>query len=880
MLYFSRWKIISILLVILAGLSYASPNLFSKETLDKFPSWVPSQQMTLGLDLQGGSHLLVEIDRKSMADERFEQLLDEARAINRAEKLGGRVTGDKANQVIKVRLREAGKLEATRTALEPLTQPATAGVFSQGNVDEAVIADGGENELLVTMTEAGLDNAITSAVAQSIEVIRNRIDQLGTTEPVVQRQGSNRIVVQVPGYDDPQRLKELIGTVAKLSFHEVSNEMTAADALAGRPPSGFAVYREADPLGDEDEANQGRPYLLKTRPIVEGDDLVDAQAGFDQRTNEPLISFRFNTKGGSKFAQYTAQHVNEPFAIVLDDTVLSAPVIREAILGGAGQISGSFTIESANDLAVQLRAGALPAKLNYVEERTVGPGLGADSIEAGKNASIVGAILVLIFMVMAYGLLGVIANIALIANISMVVGILSLLGATLTLPGIAGIVLTMGMAVDSNVLIYERIREERRNGRNLIQSFDAGFRTAFGTILDANITTFIAACILFYLGSGPVKGFAITLAIGIITTVFTAYTFTRLMVALWVRYKKPKELPKRPIKLVPEKTDIQFMKNRKFSFPLSAVGIIASIVLFFVVSLNYGIDFKGGTLVELQTKAFSEQVDDAGVKVKAPADIGDIRSRLGELNLGDVQVQEFGEPWEVLVRVESQEAGDNAEQSVVAKLRAEFEQDYEFRRAEVVGPTVSGELAISGIIAVISALLAIMVYIWFRFEWQFALGAVFATLHDVIITIGMFAVLQIDFSLSSIAAVLTIVGYSLNDTVVVYDRIRENLRKYKKMPIQQLLDMSINQTLSRTILTSVTTLVALFSLYFLGGEVLASFTFAMIFGVFIGTYSSIFIAAPVLILFKLRPGQVAGNDLSDAQKEKAATANTAPIGFE
>ena len=425
----------------------------------------------------------------------------------------------------------------------------------------------------------------------------------------------------------------------------------------------------------------------------------------------------------------------------------------------------------------------------------------------------------------------------------------------------------MGMAVDANVLIYERIREERRNGRNLIQSFDTGFRTAFGTILDANITTLIAAFILFYLGSGPIRGFAVTLAIGIITTVFTAYTFTRLMMALWVRYKKPKELPKRPVDVIPEETSFKFMKDRKFSFPLSAIGIVASIILFFTISLNFGIDFKGGTLVELQSKA-------------EVADIADVRGRLGELNLGDVQVQEFGAPNEILVRVESQGTVDNAEQSVEALVREALAEDFEFRRVEVVGPTVSGELAQTGTIAVIAALLAIMVYIWFRFEWQFAVGAVIATLHDVILTIGMFAVLQLEFSLSSIAAILTIVGYSLNDTVVVYDRIREKLRKYKKMDIPQLLDLAVNKTLSRTILTSLTTLVALFSLYFLGGEVLAPFTFAMIFGVIIGTYSSIFIAAPVLILFNLRPGQVAGNEKDDADKEKQATANTQPIMFE
>ena len=346
------------------------------------------------------------------------------------------------------------------------------------------------------------------------------------------------------------------------------------------------------------------------------------------------------------------------------------------------------------------------------------------------------------------------------------------------------------------------------------------------------------------------------------TTVFTAYTFTRLLVSLWVKYRRPTELPPRLFGLIPDNTAIRFMRNRVFSFPFSAVGIVASIALFFIVSLNYGIDFKGGTLIEVKSKA-------------EVADIAEIRSTLSELNIGDVQVQEFGAPNDVLIRVESQGLNDDAEQSTEAKVRYALEEDYTFRRVEVVGPTVSAELAQAGTIAVIAALLAIMVYIWIRFEWQFALGAVMATLHDVIFTIGVFSLLQLEFTLATIAALLTIVGYSLNDTVVVYDRIRENLRKYKKKPVADLIDLSINQMLSRTILTSVTTLLALFSLYFLGGEVLASFTFAMIFGVFIGTYSSIFVAAPLLILFKLRPGQVAGATKDDA--EKKATANTQPI---
>jgi SecD/SecF fusion protein len=416
------------------------------------------------------------------------------------------------------------------------------------------------------------------------------------------------------------------------------------------------------------------------------------------------------------------------------------------------------------------------------------------------------------------------------------------------LPGIAGIVLTVGMAVDSNVLIYERIREERRSGRSLIQSIDVGFSRAFGTILDANITTLIAAVILFYLGSGPVRGFAVTLAIGIVTTVFTAFTLTRWLVAEWVRRRRPKELPKGMLDRLKKDSTIRFMGIRRFTFMISAVLSVASMVLFATVNMNYGIDFKGGSMIELQSKA-------------PQADIGDIRARLSELNLGDVQVQEFGSPREVLIRVQAQDGGDNAEQSVITLIRGELEDAYDFRRVEVVGPTVSGELARAGTIAVIAALMAILVYIWFRFEWQFALGAIVATLHDVVLTIGIFVVSGIEFNLSSIAAVLTIVGYSLNDTVVVYDRVRENLRRYKKMPLPELIDLSINQMLTRTILTSLTTMLALVALYAFGGEVIRSFTFAMIFGVAVGTYSSIFIAAPVLILFKLR------SDAFDEEKQ-------------
>ena len=460
-------------------------------------------------------------------------------------------------------------------------------------------------------------------------------------------------------------------------------------------------------------------------------------------------------------------------------------------------------------------------------------------------------------MVGFYGFFGVLAVIALFANVIMIIAVLTLLGSTLTLPGIAGIVLTIGMAVDANVLIYERIREEFRNGRGLIQAIDTGFSKAFATIVDANLTTLIAAVILFFLGSGPVRGFAVTLAIGIITTVFTAFTLTRWLFAAWVQRKRPKQMPKGVRTGIFDGTNIPFMGIRRYVFAGAAALSIASMIGFSTVGMTLGIDFTGGSIIEVKARTGN-------------ADIRDIRERLSQLNLGEIQAQDFGDPASVLIRIQAQDGGENAEQSAITLVRGELEDTYEFRRVEVVGPSVSGELTQTATLGVLASLAAILVYIWFRFEWQFALGAIIATLHDVILTIGLFVLVGVEFNLSSIAAVLTIVGYSLNDTVVVYDRMRENLRRYKKMPLEVLIDTSINQTLSRTILTSTTTLLALAALYAFGGEVIRSFTFAMLFGVAVGTFSSIYIAAPVLIAFKLRPESF---QKDEDDKSVAAAAN-------
>ncbi|RWN61685.1 protein translocase subunit SecDF [Mesorhizobium sp.] len=850
MLHFSRWKTILIWLTVLAGILYAAPNLVPASTLASLPNWLPKQQLTLGLDLQGGSHILLQIDRQDLANERLESARDEVRTSLRDAQIGYTGLAGTANS-IQVRIRDQGQIEAAKSALERLAQPISTGMFMSGSVTEMEMTEPEPGLLRFTLTEAGIDYRIAAALTQSIEVVSRRVNELGTTEPIIQRQGSDRIMVQVPGLQDPQRLKDILGQTAKLTFQMVDQSIPVEEAISGRPPAGSTVmYSTEEPRV---------PHLIENRIIVSGENLVDAQATFDQRTNEPVVSFRFDSRGATRFGQATQANVGRLFAIILDNEVISAPQIREPILGGTGQISGSFTVESANDLAVLLRAGALPADLTIVEERTVGPSLGSDSIEAGQFAAIIAGVLVVGFMLFAYGRLGLIANIALLANVALIIAVLSVLGATLTLPGIAGIVLTMGMAVDSNVIIFERVREENRQGRSIVQSMDSGFKQALATVVDANVTTLIAAVILFFLGSGPIKGFAVTLAIGIVTTVFTAFTLTRWLVAFWLRRQRPKTMPAGVMRLVPDDTRVPFMAFRRYAFTLSVLLSIASAVLFFTVGMNYGIDFRGGSSIEVQAKG-------------QQADIGDIRERLTGLELGEVQVQEFGSARDVLIRIGTQGGGDVAEQSAVGKVRSALETDYEFRRIEVVGPTVSSELAFNGTMGVLASLLAMLVYIWIRFEWQFGLGAIISTFHDVILMVGFYVVAGIEFNLTSIAAILTIVGYSINDTVVVYDRVRENLRRYKRMPIAELLDLSMNQTLARTVLTGVTTLFALAALSIWGGEVIQSFTVAMIFGILAGTYSSIFVAGPLLILFKLRPGALSQEEAAVAKEPPAQRA--------
>jgi preprotein translocase subunit SecD len=531
MLYFTRWKALAVILTALAVCLCAVPNFFSEATVKTWPAFA-QRRLVLGLDLQGGSHLLLEVDANSVKKDKLDQVRDDARRTLREAKLGYTGLSIKGDNV-EVRVKEAD-LPTALTKLRELSQP-LGGLLGSSGQRSLEISDAGGGLIRLTVPQAAITDRVRQAVDQSIQIIEKRVNELGTVEPLIQRQGVDRVLVQVPGLQDPTRLKEILGKTAKMDFRMVDSTVSPEQALQGRVPSDSEVLKGTEP--------PHVPYVVKKQVLVSGADLTDAQPGFDQRTGQPIVSFRFNGTGARKFAQATTENVKQPFAIVLDNEVISAPVIQEPITGGSGQISGNFTVQQANDLAILLRAGALPAPLTIIEERTVGPGLGQDSIAAGELASYVGSVLVIVFMTLTYRLFGLFANIAVAVNVAMIFGVLSLLNATLTLPGIAGIVLTVGIAVDSNVLIYERIREEVRHGRNAISAIDAGFSRALATILDSNITTFIAAAVLFYIGTGPVRGFAVTLGIGIVTTVFTAFTVTRLIVASWVRWKRPQTVP-------------------------------------------------------------------------------------------------------------------------------------------------------------------------------------------------------------------------------------------------------------------------------------------------------------------------------------------------
>ncbi|MBX5090526.1 protein translocase subunit SecD [Rhizobium lentis] len=811
----SPWLVLTYTVIIVIGLLIALPNALPQSTLQRLPTWLPHEQVSLGLDLRGGSHLVLEVDEADLTKERLQSLLQDARRVLREKGIQPKAVVRSQNQIV-VTLADAAQSDAAVTELRTLANPISTGL-SAGQADLNVTANGAT--VTVGFSPAGISANVDNAVQQSLEVIRQRVDQVGVSEPTIQRIGANRVLVQLPGAQDPSRLRELLGSTAKMSFHML--------APNNQPGPGVTMLQD----------DEGRSYPVLDRVEISGDRLSDARVSFDPNTREPIVSFRFDSAGATRFAEITRQNVGSPFAIVLDNKVLSAPVIREPITGGSGQISGNFSADSATTLAAMLRAGALPAKLTVIEERTVGADLGADAIKMGIYSGIVGFALVAAFIFVLYGTWGILANVALLIHTILTLSALTLVGATLTLPGIAGVVLGIGLAVDANVLINERIREETRKGKSAFAAIDTGFNRAYSTIIDGNMTALIAAAILFWFGSGPVRGFAVTMALGLIISMFTSVAFVRVAMIEITRRRKFKVLNIRPlIPFSPYDKHIQFMKARFFGVTVSALLSIASVVLFIYPGLNYGVDFRGGIQMS--------------VKTKEAADLAKFREGLDSLGLGEITLQTFGDNNSILVRAQRQEGGEEAQTAAVTKLKAEvakIDPSATVEGTDVIGPKVSGELASAGILSVVIASIAMLLYIWARFEWPFAVGAIVTLVLDVTKAIGFFAITGLDFNLTAIAAILTLVGYSVNDKVVVYDRMRENMRLYKSMPLREIIDKSINETLARSLYTNATAFLALVPMAIWGGSAVSSFAIPMVFGILVAGASSIFIAAPILL---------------------------------
>jgi SecD/SecF fusion protein len=810
-------------LIILLGLISALPNILPSNVQQGLPDWYASNQFNLGLDLRGGSHLLLQVDMDELLLSENQQvadaLVDNLRQAD-IRYLRPQVDG----QQIRISLRDAADMDGLRRVARDSVAAA------QSAVSPYSISSTG-TELSLTLTDAHRDTLQSDALTQSLEIIHRRLDETGMVEPSITRQGKDSIVVQLPGISDPQRVKELLGTTAKMSFHWLAEP-------------GFTDVIELPGQSDDEIYRLERPIAM------EGKHVRKATMVLQQQTGLPVVNFVLDKTGGRIFADMTRENIGRPLAVVLDGEVITAPVIRSAITTGSGEISGGFSAVEAGDLAMLLRAGALPAALDVIEERTVGPNLGSDSIRMGLVTGLIGAALVLAFMVAVYGGWGLIAWFGLAINMGLIFGVLSLLGATLTLPGIAGLILVMGMAVDANILINERIRDELRQGKTPWLSLDNGFKKAYSTIIDSNVTTLIAVSLLFMMGSGPVRGFAVTIGIGLITSLFTAVAVTRVLMEWFVMKSARRQLAIRGLPVLNRLSDrfsggkkvINFMRASMTGLIVSAILSVASVALLAKPGLEYGIDFSGGALLEVTAPQTS---------------ITQLRVALAEAGLDDVSVQESaGADSSVSafqLRQPVQDAADSTR--VIDDIKAAVLQvstDAVFERSEMVGPKVSGDFADMSILAIMLAGAGMLLYLWYRFENHFAVAAVITIALDLTKTLGFFALSGVEFNLTAVAALLALIGYSVNDKVVVFDRIRENLKIKPDQDLAALVNKSISSTLTRTVFTSLSTLVAILPMAIAGGSAVASFALPMLFGIVISTSSSIFIAAPIVLLLGKR----------------------------
>ncbi|MCX5680037.1 MAG: protein translocase subunit SecD [Candidatus Omnitrophica bacterium] len=707
----------------------------------------------------------------------------------------------------------------------PFTVKDKDGVMLQkGKINLGLDLQGGMHVVLkVDMSKLPVE-ARKDAVERAIEVIRNRVDQFGVGEMAIQRQGRDNIVVQLPGVTDRERALEIIGKTAHLEFKIVSDNVEdLKKAINNEPIDGYELkYLEGERAGSE-------PLLVAKDASLMGDLLVNAKTEFSSKGfGEPYVSLTFNSKGAQIFANVTATNVGKRLAIVLDNKIVSAPVIREAIPSGQAQISGNFTVDQANDLSVILRAGSLPAPVIVEEERTVGPLLGADSINSGMKASVIGILLVVGFMVLYYRLAGLVANFALVLNVLIILACLSLFKGTLTLPGIAGLILTIGMSVDANVLIYERMREEMALGKSLRAAIAAGYHRALSAIVDSNLTTIVAAALIFKFGTGPIRGFAVTLTIGLLANLFTAVTCTKVIFEVMCDQFGLSKL--NFMHIFRKVTNFDFIGKRKIFYIISAILIIAGIAIFAIRgNSNYGVDFSGGTL---QQYVFDK-----------PLNLDKVRGILKEIGYGDASIQQYGNPKEIIIRTQ---------QDVSTKLGGIFKKEladnpFQILRVETVGPAVGKNLRYNALMSLALGLAGIMIYVMFRFDLKYGIAGVLALVHDVFVAGGAMSLTHRQFDLTIVAALLTIAGYSINDTVVIYDRIRENLRLVKKGSFAEIVNLSVNQMLGRTILTTGVTMLAVVSLLIFGGSVLSNFSFCIFVGFLTGVYSTVYIASPMVI---------------------------------
>lgn len=846
-----RWKIILLLFItIFAGLTVAP-------SFTKVPAWwqkyLAPAGLKLGLDLQGGMHLVLKVDLKKAIENNLDLSVQDLKEALAEKKITVVRTASGDARKIILTLPNTGALE---TVKQTITKD-----FPDLAVD--IQADQGTfPRIILSLKQSKIDFINNKAVDQSLEILRNRVDQFGVAEPAIVRQGTDEIVIQLPGVKDPQRALNLIGRTAQLEFKLVDDtpginlpQLIAQAiqtgqwqeggsrkklnlALQSRLPAGSEIYFEKE-VDKTTHKETRQPILLKSQVLMTGDMVKDAQVRVGGNFNEPYVGLDLTGRGGAVFGQVTEKSVGKRLAIVLDDVVRSAPVIREKILGGSAQISGSFSYEEATDLAIVLRIGALPAPVEIVQNLTVGASLGQDSVNKGLMSGLLGTMLVVVFMAVYYRLSGVIANLCMVLNILLLFAGLAMMGGTLTLPGIAGIILSIGMAVDSNIVIFERMREEFALGKSVRSGVEAGFAKAFWTIIDAHVTTLITALALFLFGTGPIKGFAVTLSLGIIFNLFSTLFASRLFYDSMHGKRKLKKLS---FMLFLKNPQLDYMRIKKLTFTISGTCALIGCLAFVQIirgQANMGVDFTGGTLLQYQSTQ--------------PFSLGEVRSALATGNLEGVELQKVEGENRLIVKVKKSETVvGHISETVTAQLNANFpDKHFIVENQSEIGSSVSDTLRSKALLAVVISLLGVIVYLGLRFDLRFGIAATLATLHDVLAILGLVWLLNMEITLLTVTALLTLAGYSLNDTVIIFDRIRENQRKSDDPEniTYALINTSTNEVLSRSIVTSLTVFLVLAALYFLGGSVIHDFSFALLAGVMVGTYSSVFVASPLLTLW-------------------------------